>query len=257
MWRTYTDPDAADRKFIDIEYYAWQGKFNDTSPVPFTGSQSSKTRLKPKTRKGVHCQQIQFAKELDEAPLVIGSADYEVPQEGNPHTPIASWLGAISTKSFEVCIRLDAREVEVPAKIHFTWLAIEHRNPELWYPNKMPYLAAGHEAAGVWQHDDNSAEEEMYISCKEVKFERTYRQLPKVIVTANYQKDGEFSIMRRKSTPVISYVTQVVDTGFEVCSRVWGDKPGDKDLHWDYVAFSADGGTVTTADVLLSVSESV
>jgi len=281
LWRTYSDPHEH-KHFIDIQYYAWQGqrKGNETlmryeyTQPPFDGAHSAKTKLMPNwaekkmgkdgltahlarstaylfPRIGVYCQNITFDKELDEIPLVVGVPDYELAHVESPQCAIESWIGGITTKEFEVCIYLSEKK-KAPTDIYYSWLAVEHKNPK-YTTDHMPYLAAGHEKNAGWRFDDAGDEEDMWISCREISYGRTYVIAPEVVVTANHQEVGENAEPGQHRMPVVSYVTDITLSEFRVCSRVWGEKPGDKDLHWDWIAFPSSGVTKQ----IPTVSESV
>ena len=226
---------------------------------------------------------------MSKVPLVVGVPDYDQPHSDRPVSAIQSWIGVISKTGFEVCA--DVSEREKAPTIYFSWLAIEHNRTI----EERSYLAAGHEQSNGWKFDDNGDEQDMYIACKQIEFDRSYLNVPEVIVSSNHDKSSHnrltFHHLVRHSTssricglllpvichqvggrtaiddinaayyrPVVTYVTDVTAKAFQVCSRVFSKgiyRPkGDKDLHWDWIAFPSQG-IMKPNPTSASVSESV
>ena len=71
------------------------------------------------------------------------------------HAPVAYWVENVNNREFKACFRQSAvgtssgKADDKP--VYFNWVALTHRNPDLWYAGAVPpYAAAGTVAAGKW-----------------------------------------------------------------------------------------------------------
>jgi hypothetical protein len=214
---------------------------------------------------------------MEEIPLVVGVPDYDLPHSSRPASAIQSWIGVISKTGFEVCA--DVSERKKAPTIYYSWLAIEHNrtHQERSSVGDKSYLAAGHERSNGWVYDDNGDEEDMYIACKQIEFDRTYLSSPEVIVSSNHDLTSPHNLLNVQHQaagktviadanaayyrPVATYVTDITSKAFQVCSRVFfkgaaTPPAGDKDLSWDWIAFPSQG-VMKPNPTHVSVSESV
>jgi hypothetical protein len=132
--------------------------------------------------------------------------------------------------------------------IMFTWFSFP------WWKRQLPRFIAGvgHVKADPFHHDASALDQadDLWVTCKPVRFNHTYDRIPSVIATANHQdhakfhagmymKDGKWNVKSAKpdNKPVTTYVRDVSVRGFTVCSRLLDNSGDHSSLHWDYVAF--------------------
>jgi len=142
--------------------------------------------------------------------------------------------------------------------VMFTWFAFPKSNPgQGQYSYKdgaLPRFVAGtgHLKADAFHQDTSALDQgdDLFVTCKAVRYDHAYDRIPAVLAVANHQdhgafhagmvmQDGEWKVRHATAEhkPVITYVRDNNERGFTVCSRLL-DNDGDHSiLHWDYVSF--------------------
>jgi len=179
-------------RYTTVNFYAYQGhKCGKWGMAPFGGSQSGTATVS----RG--CRTVKFTTAFDKTPIVVGSGSNG-----------ATWIGNVNSRQFKVC---------GTARNQFTYLAFEHKNPQLWYMNRMPYATAGTQRATG--------------TCTYIRFRRSFTKAPKVMVNSNHKNSGldwSGKVLGTKTS-----IKKLTKYGFFACAK--GDR---KTLKFDYVAFN-------------------
>jgi hypothetical protein len=133
--------------------------------------------------------------------------------------------------------------------ILFSWFAFPH-----YTLVRLPRFVAsvGHVKAEKWHKDESGLDQadDLFITCKQVRYNHTFDRIPTVLAVANRQAHGPIHatmVMEnhtwhvKNSTeaqhkPVLTYVKDLTTSGFKVCSRLLANSGDASSLHWDYVA---------------------
>merc|ERR1712100_398385 len=133
-------------------------------------------------------------------------SQYELPKIiGSLSSGGISWLQTSDKWSFTVCTKGHVGTVQ------YNWLAIVHKNPQLWYRNRIPYSGAGSRYSRIvdpsvtptlynikhpvyttlWSQVTDSGAG-LWKACDTVPFERAMTSVPQVMVsvTANAMRNG-------------------------------------------------------------------
>jgi hypothetical protein len=202
---------------IAIEFYAFSGPNNGLYGSPWPGAYGGNTEALGTNWNAAqtNCHTVKFPKKFGGVPMVLGSV------EGK--TAMAYWVENINQMQYRVCFK-SALPTDVISPFTFTWAAFEHKNPSLWFRNKMPYSIAGRESSGI---------EKPGLHCKDVSFGQTFDSPPSVLVTANYFSAAVVDWgSSHESTE--TYMSKVTTSGFNVCTTGKAQATG---LSWDWVAF--------------------
>jgi hypothetical protein len=150
-----------------------------------------------------------------------------------------SWIEKMDYKGFRVCAK------GASGTVTFHWLAVEHKNPRLWWGNRLPYSGAGTERSSTLTSDtsgdDDKGDKKLFTTdwtqvtntgaglwkvCHDVAFGTVYPQVPQVMVTA----------VTGSETAKFTWVETVSLTGFKVCAATSGHAV-PADLTWEWISF--------------------
>lgn len=184
-----------------FHFYAYQGENHGKFGMsPFGGAESG---VETVAQNG--CNTVQFARPsaFGKTPMMVGSST-----NGN------AWVENINKDQFKVCSDANA---------DFTWVAVEHKNPQLWISNQLPYINAGTVAHTA--------------KCTPVTFTTSQANAFVQLLPNHRNPAASFSAT---SGAVSVYVQDVTSTGFKACVTDDSDTTG---LQFDYITFT-EGATV-------------
>jgi len=240
---------------LNVEYYAFQGqRLNHQSKLvkdfnkPFPGAHFDTFSVPARSQAGTQCHTIGFGgpRPFDRVPIVVGSVDYQNFNEAtNGHDAVAHWIDNVNTHQFRVCfIETEFTGNTAVDAFNFNWMAVEHRNPELFKDNQISYKAAGHvPTKGLWRAARADRESKGTVACKEIKYERPFGSTkPTVFVEGVHEKPGLDWAHADNSPATITYVNKVLPDRFEVCSTAMNQNQAtdtsDEQLVWNWIAFA-------------------
>lgn len=235
-WHSFDKHDAR----MHIEYFAFQGKNKGLYGSPWPGAQGASVKLGERwNSKVTNCHTIKFPKKFDSVPMVLGTIDHQ--DSKITHDALTFWLEDINQLQYRVCFRETMFNDDWHMPIHFNWIAFEHKNPNLWYRNQMPYSVAGRQASGEWSVYDKKKVngKTVFLNCKDVNFGKTFQTPPTVLVTANHYKSTGVVDWGITHDATMTYMDDITTKGFKVCATELARHDGKHDptMNWDWIAF--------------------